>query len=66
MLSEWHDRMMATQLDGYTVDPMQTVLAEGGPFHARGHLKNYCTFLEKTGRAWAVEELRKRHPREFE
>ncbi|NLF29913.1 MAG: sulfatase-like hydrolase/transferase [Planctomycetes bacterium] len=66
LLGQWHDEMMATQLDGYTVDPLQTVLAEGGPYHARGHLKSYCDYLEKTGRAWAVEELRKRHPREFE
>ncbi|MFW6153937.1 MAG: sulfatase [Planctomycetota bacterium] len=66
LLSEWHDAMMATQLDAYTVDPMQTVLAEGGPFHARGHLSRYCEYLEQTGRAWAIEELRKRHPREFE
>ncbi len=66
LLNEWHDAMMATQLDGSTVDPMQTVLAEGGPFHARGHLKSYCEYLETTGRGWAIEELRQRHPREFE
>ncbi len=65
-LLEWFDEMMDTQLDGYTEDPMRTVLAEGGPCHARGRLRDYCAYLEKTGRGWAVEELRKRHPREFE
>ena len=28
-------------------------------------LKEYCEFLEKTGRGYAIEELRKRHPEEF-
>ncbi|HAU37051.1 MAG TPA: sulfatase [Phycisphaerales bacterium] len=64
-LLDWHDEMMATQLDGYTVDPMRTVLAEGGPEHARGRLRKYCEYLEQTGRGWAIEELKKRHPREF-
>jgi hypothetical protein len=58
--------MMASQPDGYDVDPMDTVLAEGGPSHARGHLEKYCEFLEQTGRAWAIPELKKRHPGEFE
>ena len=41
------------------------VLAEGGPFHARGQLRNYVERLEATGRGDAIEELRRRHPREF-
>jgi hypothetical protein len=65
MLMDWHDDMMATQVDGYTVDPMQTVLAEGGPEHCRGRLADYCEWLEKTDRGWAVPELKKRHPQEF-
>ena len=39
---------------------------EDGPFHARGHLKAYCEFLEKRGMHDAVEALRQKHPREFE
>jgi choline-sulfatase len=65
ILQTWHDEMMASQPDGYDADPMDTVLAEGGPYHARGHLEKYCEFLEHTGRGWAVEELKKRHPTEF-
>jgi predicted ATPase len=57
--------MMATMPAGYTEDPMRIVLAEGGPFHARGFLKNYVSRLERTGRGYAVEELKRRHPREF-
>ncbi len=65
LLQTWHDRMMATMPDGYTVDPMRTVLAEGGPFHARGQLAAYCNYLEQTGRGWAIPELKRRHPGEF-
>jgi hypothetical protein len=57
---------MASQIDGHFADPMRQVLAEGGPCHAAGKLKDYCEFLEKTGRGWAIPELKKRHPREFE
>ena len=62
-LNEWHDEMMMTMQ--YDTDPLWTVMKEGCPFHARGHLKGYCEYLEKTGRGWAIPELRKKHPDEF-
>ncbi len=64
-LTEWHDRMMATMPAGYSEDPMRVVLAEGGPFHARGFLKAYVKRLAATGRDSAIAELKRRHPREF-
>jgi arylsulfatase A-like enzyme len=64
-LTEWHDHMMATMPPGYAVDPMRTVLAEGGPFHARGQLRAYVERLAASGRGYAVDELRRRHPEEF-
>jgi len=64
-LMNWHDDMMQTMPEGYDTDPLWTVMKEGGPYHARGELKTYCDRLEKTGRGWAVEELKKRHPGEF-
>jgi choline-sulfatase len=64
-LMRWHDEMMATQPYGYTVDPMRTVLAEGGPFHAKGCLVEYCKRMEATGRGWAIPALKDRHPSEF-
>lgn len=64
-LARWHDRMMQTMPEGYSVDPMRTVLDEGGPEHAKGALAAYCKRLEATGRGWAIEELKKRHPKEF-
>jgi choline-sulfatase len=62
-LDTWQTEMMLTT--DSTVDPMHVVIQEGGPFHARGQLKEYCKLLETTGRSWAIEELKKRHPGEF-
>ncbi|MHB0935599.1 MAG: sulfatase family protein [Armatimonadota bacterium] len=65
-LLDWHDDMMRTMPEGYTVDPLETVLAEGGPEHARSRLKQYVEYLEATDRGYAVPELQRRHPGEFE
>lgn len=63
LLLSWHDDMMATQPDA--VDPLWTVMREGGPLHARGELARYIPYLEKTGRAEAARRLRLKHPQEF-
>ncbi len=63
LLLDWQDDMMLKS--DSPVDPLWTVLSEGGPEHARGQLQKYCAFLEKTGRGWAIPELRRRHPGEF-
>lgn len=63
MYLKWYDAMMKTSL--YGVDPLWLVLKEGGPYHSRGRLKEYCKRLEETQRKWAIEELRKRHPEEL-
>jgi hypothetical protein len=62
-LNSWHDDMMMSM--PYDVDPLWTVMKEGGPTHAKGHLKEYCKYLEQTERAEAIPELKRRHPREF-
>lgn len=64
-LDDWHDRMMRTMPEGYSTDPMEIVLAEGGPYHARGRLAKYVDFLKATGREHAIPELQRRHPGEF-
>jgi arylsulfatase A-like enzyme len=64
-LTAWHDAMMASMPDGYTVDPMRTVMAEGGPFHTRGALSKYLDRLRATGRAHHAEALAQRHPDEL-
>jgi arylsulfatase A-like enzyme len=63
LLLDWETRMMKSSKSA--TDPLWTVFQEGGPLHARGHLPKYCERLEATGRGWAVEELKKRHPYEF-
>jgi arylsulfatase A-like enzyme len=63
----WHQQMMKTMPAGWG-DPLDTVLEEGGPYHARGRIKvdNYRERLEQTGRGEQVAELKKRHPGEFQ
>jgi len=62
-LTEWHDQMMQSM--HYDNDPLWTVMKEGGPYHSKGFLKSYSEYLVKTNRAWAVPELKKKHPTEF-
>ncbi|MEC0242859.1 sulfatase [Paenibacillus dokdonensis] len=63
LLNEWHDDMMQTM--NHDVDPLWTVMKEGGPYHAKGHLPMYVERLKQTGRGEAAAELMRRHPREF-
>jgi len=55
-LESWHSEMLASSHTEPT-DPMQTVLREGGPFHARGRLAGYAERLRATGRAEHAERL---------
>ena len=59
MLESWHDEMMRTAM--HPVDPMRTVLAEGGPLHARGALPAYIKRLRETGRGAFAERLIANH-----
>ena len=63
---EWHAEMMSTMPEGWG-DPLETVLAEGGPCHARGMIRetHYDRRLKETGRGDALVNLKKRHPHEF-
>ncbi len=65
-LMDWHDEMMRTMPYKEKEDPLWTVMREGGPFHAKGHLKNYIKYLKDTNREEVIPELKKRHPQEFE
>ena len=62
MLEAWHDEMMRTAT--HPVDPMRTVLAEGGPLHARGQLPEYLKRLRETGRGEFADRLVANHPAE--
>jgi arylsulfatase A-like enzyme len=56
MLLDWHDAMMMSSAS--EIDPMWTVMKEGGPEHARGHLEAYLKRLEATGRSEGAAKLR--------
>lgn len=63
-LMDWHDEMMNTM--DRDIDPLWSVMKEGGPFHARGSLPIYISQLKATGREYAIPELKRRHPEEFQ
>jgi len=63
-LTNWHDHMMLTMPEGSPEDPMRVVLAEGGPTHARGMLKEYSKRLKQTGRGNHLAALQAAHPHE--
>ncbi|HIE51890.1 MAG TPA: sulfatase [Armatimonadetes bacterium] len=60
LLEQWQAEMMATSTAPQPIDPMQTVLREGGPYHVRGRLEMYCERLRATGRAHHAEALEAR------
>lgn len=55
LLDGWLGEQMAASASG--VDPLWTVMREGGPFHTRGMLVKYCERLRATGRAEHAEHL---------
>ncbi|MHC5034599.1 MAG: sulfatase family protein, partial [Planctomycetota bacterium] len=55
ILERWQADMMATSTS--QVDPLWTVMAEGGPSATRGRLASYCQRLRETGRAEHAEWL---------
>ena len=48
LLNSWHKKMMDKSTS--TIDPMETVLREGGPYHTRGQVENYLKRLKKSDR----------------
>lgn len=63
MLGEWECEQMLTSQTN--VDPMMTVLREGGSHHTRGCLPAYLERLRATGRAAHAERLARLHPDEI-
>ena len=58
-LDHWHGTMMETS--DYAEDPLWTVVREGGPFHTRGMLAQYCQRLRDTGRGHHADKLEKQY-----
>ena len=52
-LEQWQADMMATSTS--TVDPLWTVMSQGGPYHTRYAVQDYIRRLRETGRREAAE-----------
>ncbi|HIU32675.1 MAG TPA: sulfatase-like hydrolase/transferase [Candidatus Caccousia avistercoris] len=59
IILDWQEEQMKKSAS--QIDPMWTVVKEGGPFHARGHLEAYLRRLEATGRAEGARRLREEY-----
>jgi choline-sulfatase len=62
LLVEWQSQMMRTS--PVNIDPMMTVLREGGPYQVRGRLGAYLARLRETGRAHHATALAQRYSAE--
>lgn len=62
LLGEWTTAALDRAPAGS--DPMDDVLAEGGPYHCRGRLPAYLDRLRATGRSAWADVLAERHPEE--
>ena len=58
-LLAWQETMMESSPS--PIDPMWTVMQEGGPYHTVGELPGYVRRLEATGRADKAAQLRGRY-----
>ena len=55
LLDKWYSEMMATSPSD--IDPMTTVMEEGGPLHTRRELKGYLKWLKKSDREHLVKVI---------
>lgn len=59
LLEQWTTEQMSRSEN--RVDPLWTVMREGGPFHTIGALEQYAKRLRETGRACHAEKLEKQY-----
>jgi choline-sulfatase len=64
LLDDWQTAQIQGNPD--LVDPMSIVLAEGGPYHVRGHLPAYLDRLRETGRGQWADHLAARYPADLQ
>jgi arylsulfatase A-like enzyme len=58
ILDQWHTEQM--KHSDSAIDPMWTVMREGGPYHTRGQLEKYCKWLEGIDKTHAEHAKRLR------
>jgi choline-sulfatase len=61
-LEDWTASMLRSST--HAVDPLWTIMREGGPFHTRGALAGYLKRLKETGRSEFAERVARNHPGE--
>lgn len=59
IILDWHDEQM--HRSDSLIDPMWTVIQEGGPYHTLGQLENYLKRLEATNRHEGAEKLKEKY-----
>jgi arylsulfatase A-like enzyme len=59
LLEKWHKKMMKSS--NSKIDPMWTVIQEGGPSHTRGKLKSYLRRLKRTDREEMIKIIREKN-----
>ena len=59
IILDWQEEQM--KKSSSAIDPMWTVMREGGPYHTWGHLEEYVQRLRETGREAGAEEVLKRY-----
>lgn len=62
IILDWHDEQMLKS--DSQIDPMWTVVREGGPFHTAGYLDDYLKRLDATGRKEGADKLRAKYHHE--
>jgi len=62
-LENWLTEMMLSS--DYDVDPMMTVLRQGGGHHTQGELPGYLQYLQETNRSHHAKTLAQKHPDEL-
>ncbi|WMJ23494.1 sulfatase [Paludicola sp. MB14-C6] len=60
LILDWVDEMM--KKSDYSIDPLWTVMREGGPEHARGNLATFIDRISGTKREYGIPLLRKMYP----
>jgi len=63
LLNSWYAEMMVHAARGR--DPLLNVIAEGGPYHVRGQLKDYLLRLRGTGRQGFADALETKYVSEL-
>lgn len=59
IILDWHDEQMTKSAS--QIDPLWTVMREGGPYHTLGHLDGYLKRLDATGRKDGADRLRAKY-----